>query len=96
MSGFVNPAFLRRGRTVFQQLRRPGGQAQRAHHPDPFNPKVTKGWAAAMKVSHVGEETKSQAGAMLCVIRLLRTHPFSPRCPLLGSRNPPHENEPRD
>jgi hypothetical protein len=79
MSGFLNPAVFRRGRTVFQQLRRPGGQAQRAHHPDPFNPKVTKGWAAAMKASHVGEGIQSQAGAMVCVIRLLlHTHPFSP------------------
>lgn len=24
---------------------------QRFHHPDPFNPKVTKGWQAALKVS---------------------------------------------
>ncbi len=26
-------------------------QQARAHHPDPFNPKVTKGWKAALKVS---------------------------------------------
>jgi hypothetical protein len=57
MSGF-NPGFFRRGRTVFQQLRRPGGQAQRAHHPDPFNPKVTRGWACAMKVCHYIDQSK--------------------------------------
>ena len=24
----------------------------RSHHPDPFNPKMTKGWKAALKVRH--------------------------------------------
>jgi hypothetical protein len=45
---------FRIGRTVFQQLKKPGQKpAQtRAHHPDPFNPKVTMGWKAALKVGH--------------------------------------------
>jgi hypothetical protein len=25
----------------------------RAHHPDPFNPKTTKGWANALKVRFI-------------------------------------------
>jgi hypothetical protein len=36
-------------RTFFQALSRPAKQ-KRAHHPDPFNPKTTKGWANALKV----------------------------------------------
>jgi agmatinase len=49
-----SPFLFRSGRTVFQQLARPSKQAGvRAHHPDPFNPKVTKGWAAAMKEAEI-------------------------------------------
>ncbi|KAI2511417.1 agmatinase [Fragilaria crotonensis] len=38
-------------RTVFQALTKPSSKKQmmRAHHPDPFNPKTTKGWANALK-----------------------------------------------
>jgi hypothetical protein len=45
------PFIFRQGRTVFQRLARPTKAVQqRSHHPDPFNPKVTKGWKAALKV----------------------------------------------
>ena len=30
-------------------------QQVRSHHPDPFNPKTTKGWKAAIKVRKFGE-----------------------------------------
>jgi hypothetical protein len=40
-------------RSVFQALTRPKkikDAAKRLHHPDPFNPKTTMGWKAAVKV----------------------------------------------
>ena len=48
-------------RTVFQALTKPSSlsgskkqaQMKRSHHPDPFNPKTTKGWANALKVRQV-------------------------------------------
>lgn len=48
-------------RTFFQALSRPAKQ-KRAHHPDPFNPKTTKGWANALKV-RFQEVQESQEGA---------------------------------
>lgn len=42
-------------RRVLQPLlKRGGGKGllqKRAHHPDPFNPKTTRGWKAALAVS---------------------------------------------
>ena len=35
-------SLLRKGQGAFSQVR--------YHHPDPFNPKMTKGWKAALKV----------------------------------------------
>jgi hypothetical protein len=39
-------------RRVLQPLARGTGRPiiARNHHPDPFNPKITKGWKAALKV----------------------------------------------
>lgn len=37
-----------------QQLQQHQQQQVRFHHPDPFNPKVTKGWKAALKVCAYG------------------------------------------
>jgi hypothetical protein len=40
------------GKNVIQQLLGPNGSKTqcRYHHPNPFDPKTTKGWKAALKV----------------------------------------------
>jgi hypothetical protein len=63
----------------------------RSHHPDPFNPKVTKGWKAALKVSQSG------CNALRCnfgshhSLKLLR-----PPLPISGSRHPYYQIRSRD
>ena len=39
-------------RVLHRLMKRAGGGSQtRSHHPDPFNPKTTRGWKAALAVS---------------------------------------------
>ena len=49
-------SFSNGGRRVLQPLMKRGGKGllqKRSHHPDPFNPKTTRGWKAALAVSTV-------------------------------------------
>lgn len=67
-------------RTVFQALTKPSSKKQmmRAHHPDPFNPKTTKGWANALKVRFIcWFESLRNASALYHLVLLCKASSIS-------------------
>ena len=74
---------LRNGRGSLSQVR--------YHHPDPFSPKMTKGWKAALKVGQSTKaKTKTNSYSILSTIHLFFCS-FSP-----GSRNSYDQGGPRN